>query len=298
MDLSNAYHIIIGKLLLWLKDIIRLLPNVALAALILTVGFFLAAKLKYLIAKIIKRVIHIEALDNLINSMIYIFLLGVTVFMALSVLQLDKAVTSILAGAGILGLALAFAFQDIAANFMSGIFMSIRRPFFKGDIVKVKDYMGRIEEINLRDIVVRTFQGQMVIIPNKEVLQNPIENFSLLGKRRMDLSAGVSYGDDLEKAKEVAINAVKDIDGLSKDDEITFFYVEIGGSSINFTIRLWVNTPEQIPYLQVQSDAIVKLKNAFDANDISLPFPVTTLDFGVKGGVPLNKMLSDGHQSV
>jgi small conductance mechanosensitive channel len=298
MDINNAYHIIAGKLLLWLKDIIRLLPNVALAALILTIGFFLAAKLKYLIAKVIRKIIHIEALDNLINSIIYIFLLGLTVFMALSVLQLDKAVTSILAGAGILGLALAFAFQDIAANFMSGIFMSIRRPFFKGDIIKVKDYMGCVEEINLRDIVVRTFQGQMVIIPNKEVLQNPIENFSLLGKRRMDLAAGVSYGDDLEKAKEVAINAVKDIYGLSKEDKVTFFYTEIGGSSINFTIRLWVNTPEQIPYLQVQSDAIVRIKQAFDANDISLPFPVTTLDFGVKGGVPLSAMLNGNNNSL
>lgn len=291
MDINNAYHIIAGKLLLWLKDIIRLLPNIALAALILTIGFFLAGKLKVLLAKLIRRVVHIEALDDLINSLIYIFLLGVTVFMALSVLKLDKAVTSILAGAGILGLALAFAFQDIAANFMSGIFMSVRRPFVKGDIVKVKDYMGRIEEINLRDIVVRTFQGQMVIIPNKEVLQNPIENFSLLGKRRMDLAAGVSFGDDLEKVKKVAINAVKDIEGLAQEDDITFFYTEIGGSTINFTLRIWVNTPEQIPYLQVQSDAIIRIKYAFDANDIGLPFPITTLDFGIKGGVPLSAML-------
>ena len=258
----------------------------------------MAGKLKYLFAKLIKRLIHIEALDNLINSLIYIFMLGLTVFMALSVLQLNKAVTSILAGAGILGLALAFAFQDIAANFMSGIFMSIRRPFFKGDIVKVKDYMGLVEEINLRDIVVRTFQGQMVIIPNKEVLQNPIENFSLLGKRRMDLSAGVSYGDDLEKAKEVALNAMKDMEGLAEDEETTFFYNEIGGSTINFTIRLWVKTPAQIPYLQVQSDAIIKIKNAFDANDIMLPFPITTLDFGIKGGVPLSAMLNTEHPST
>ena len=292
MDLDNAYHIISGKLLLWLRDIIRLLPNIALAAVILTLGFFLAGKLKYLIAKLIKKLIKIEALDNLINSLIYIFLLCLTIFMALSALQLDKAVTSLLAGAGILGLALAFAFQDIAANFMSGIFMSIRRPFFKGDIVKVKDYMGCVEEINLRDIVLKTFQGQMVIIPNKEVLQNPIENFSLLGKRRMDLSAGVSYGDDLEKAKEVALHAVKDMKGLSKEDETTFFYNEIGSSTINFTIRLWVSTPEQIPYLQVQSDAIIKIKKAFDANDIMLPFPITTLDFGIKGGVPLSAMLN------
>ena len=89
-----------------------------------------------------------------------------------------------LAGAGVVGLALAFAFQDIAANFISGIFISFRKPLHIDDIVKIGDYMGRVEEINLRDTVLRTFQGQMVIIPNKNVFQNPIENYSMLGKRR------------------------------------------------------------------------------------------------------------------
>ena len=119
----------------------------------------------------------------------------------LSILQLDKAVTSILAGAGIIGLALAFAFQDIAANFISGIFISFRKPIKLGDVVKINDYMGKVEQINLRDTIILTFQGQMVIIPNKDVFQSPIENYSLLGRRRLDLVVGVSYGDDLEKVK-------------------------------------------------------------------------------------------------
>ena len=106
-----------------------------------------------------------------------------------------------LAGAGVLGLALAFAFQDIAANFMSGIFISFRKPINIGDIVKIKDYMGKVTEINLRDSVIRTFQGQLVIIPNKDIFQNAIENYSMWGKRRIDLAVGISYGDDLDKVK-------------------------------------------------------------------------------------------------
>lgn len=101
-----------------------------------------------------------RTLDGFFSSLIYIFLLGIVIFAALSVLQLDKAVTSILAGAGILGLALAFAFQDIAANFISGIFISFSSPINIGDIVKIKDYMGKVEEINLRDTVIRTFLGK------------------------------------------------------------------------------------------------------------------------------------------
>ncbi len=129
----------------------------------------------------------------------------------------------------------------------------------------------------------------MVIIPNKEVLQNPIENYSLLGKRRMDLNAGISYGDDLEKVKEITVKAVEGIQGLT-DDTITMFYDEFGDSSINFVLRLWVNTPQQPDYLQVKSEAIMRIKKAYDQNNITLPFPIRTLDFGIKGGVPLNEI--------
>jgi small-conductance mechanosensitive channel len=286
--MNNAYDLIVEKLTHWLDEIITLLPNIALAALILVLGIFIAKKLKKFIGKMTKKVIQNETLHTLFISVIYIFLIGVIFFIALSVLHLDKAVTSILAGAGIITLALAFAFQDIASNFMSGIFLSIRKPLHCGDIVKIKDYMGKVEEINLRDTVIRTFQGQMVIIPNKEVLQNPIENYTLLGKRRMDLTVGVSYGDNLEKVKEITLNAVKDIKGLA-DDDITLFYQEFGDSSINFVIRLWVSTTGQVDFLEVKSNAIMRIKNAFDKNDIMIPFPIRTLDFGIKGGVPLGE---------
>ena len=171
---------------------------------------------------------------------------------------------------------------------MSGIFLSIRKPLHHGDIVKIKAYMGKVEEINLRDTVLKTFQGQMVIIPNKEVLQNPIENYTLLGKRRIDLTVGVSYGDDLEKVKKVTLNAVKGIEGLT-DDEISMFYEEFGDSSINFVIRLWVNTTGQVEFLGVKSEAIMRIKNAYDENNIMIPFPIRTLDFGIKGGTSLQE---------
>jgi small conductance mechanosensitive channel len=149
--------------------------------------------------------------------------------------------------------------------------------------------MGKVEEINLRDTVIRTFQGQMVIIPNREVFQNSIENYSLLGKRRYDLDVGVSYGEDLEKVKHITLEAVKGIENLT-DDEVTMFYVGFGNSSINFKVRMWVNSTEQIVYKQVGNDAIIRIKKAYDENDIMIPFPIRTLDFGIKGGTQLKDM--------
>lgn len=211
-------------------------------------------------------------------------------FACLSILKLDKAVTSILAGAGIAGLALAFAFQDIAANFMSGILITNRKPLRVGDIVKLKDYMGKVTAVNLRDTVVQTFQGQLVIIPNKDVSQNPIENFSLLGRRRMDLTVGVSYGEDLEKVKQRTMDAVRDIPGLAPDQETTFFYTEFADSAINYTLRIWVISPEQPEYLRVQSEAIMRIKKAYDEAGILIPFPIRTLDFGINGGKALEEV--------
>ncbi len=291
MDIPSTYQLIFGKLSQWLHELIRMIPNLLLAAIVLAVGVFVARAVKRFTARLMKNATHNPTINGLFTSIIYFVFLGIVFFTVLSILKLDKAVTSILAGAGLLGLALAFAFQDIAANFMSGIFISIRKPMHIGDIVQLKDYMGKVEEINLRDTVLRTFQGQMVIIPNKDVFQNPIENFSILGKRRMDLTIGVSYGDDLRKVKEVTLEAVKDLPFLSDEDETTMHYREFSDSAITFIIRLWVKSPEQKAFLEAGSEAIIRIKEAYDTNDILIPFPIRTLDFGIKGGASLSEML-------
>ncbi len=290
MDINEALELIKGKLSGWLQDLIKMLPNILLATLVLVIGIFIARFIKNFALKLIKKVSDRKTLNNLFGSVIYIFLIGIVLFTVLSILQLDKAVTSVLAGAGIIGLALAFAFQDIAANFISGIFISFRRPLRTGDIVKIGDYMGKVQEINLRDTVLMTFQGQMVIIPNKDVFQNPIENYSTLGKRRLDLTIGVSYGEDLERVTAVTMEAVKDVPGLLQDEEITMHYREFGDSSINFVIRLWLNNPEQATYWTASNQAIIRIKKAYDKNDIMIPFPIRTLDFGIKGGQQLSEM--------
>lgn len=283
IDFSKTYDILVNKLSVWFEELIAMLPNLALGALVFVLGLFLSRIIKRFASRIINRVSKQMTLNNLFASFVYILCIGITVFATLSILKLEKAVTSILAGAGIIGLALAFAFQDIAANFISGIFITFRRPFHIGDIVKLHDYMGVVEDINLRDTVVLTFQGQRVIIPNKDVFQNPIENFTLLGKRRMDLTVGVSYGDDLEKVKKVVLEAVKQV-SVRTDDPITFFFNEFDDSSINFEVRIWINNPDQPVWLQGRSEAVMLIKKAFDENDITIPFPIRTLDFGIKGG--------------
>ncbi len=290
MDLSKALQLIEQKLTTWFRDFVKLMPNLLLAALVLAIGLYLSKLARNVSKRAANRLSHGGVITNLVSSFIYIVCIGVSFFVALSILGLDKAVTSLLAGAGIVGIALAFAFQDIAANFMSGILIIIRKPLRVGDIVKVQDYMGKVTTVTLRDIVLLTFQGQMVIIPNKEVFQNPIENFSLLGRRRMDLTVGVSYGEDLQKVKEITLKAVEGITGLSDNDKTTLFFEAFNDSSIDFSLRIWVATPDQPDYLRVRDDAILRIKKAYDEAGITIPFPIRTLDFGIKGGKELSEM--------
>lgn len=292
MDFDKAYHLIMDKLTTWLNELVKLLPNILLGAIVLVIGFFIAKRIKRFSNKMIEKFSDNVTLNNLFSSIIYIFFLGITLFTVLSILHLNKAVVSVLAGAGVAGLAIALAFQDIAANFISGVFISIRKPMHVGDIVKLKDFMGTVEEINLRDTVLKTFQGQMVIIPNKSVFQNPIENYSMLGKRRTDLTIRVSYGDDLEKVKKITLDALKGLKGLSSSDEVTMFYNEFAESSINYVIRLWIDSTEQPNFLEAGSEAIMRIKKAYDANGIRIPFPIRTLDFGNKGEETINEIKS------
>lgn len=153
--------------------------------------------------------------------------------------------------------------------------------------------MGTVKHINLRTTTLHSFQGQQIIIPNKDIFQNAIVNHTNTGRRRVDLSCGVSYGDDLKKVRDIAIGAIEGSDFLAKDEKIDLIFKEFGDSSINFDIRFWLNDTSQSVFKHSTSEAIIQLKQAFDDNDIMIPFPIRTLDFGIKGGEKLNpKMLS------
>ncbi len=291
-DITKAVNILINKITLWLEQLTSMLPNMVVAVLVLFLFFFLARIAKSISRKVLQKVSDKEAINNLFATIIYLLVLGLGLIMALNVLKLQQTVSSILAGAGIIGLAVGFAFQDITANFISGILLAFRKPIQVGDIVRVQDFIGKVEKIDLRVTVIRTFQGLHVIIPNKDVLQQPLTNFTKTSDRRIDLEVGVSYAEDLDFVEKVAIEAVAKLPYILPGKEVKLFYNEFGDSSINFTIMVWIEYPDEPGYLQAKSDVIKAIKSAFDENNITIPFPIRTLDFGIKGGEKLNQQLN------
>ncbi|MDR8393283.1 mechanosensitive ion channel family protein [Aliifodinibius sp. S!AR15-10] len=295
-DATDAYKLIAGKLQSWLEAGIQMLPNLAVAVVVLIIFIVIGKLVRKAISKLLVKTTSNRTIINLLETVVGVLVVGIGIVFALQILQLEDTVTSILAGAGIIGLAIGFAFQDIASNFISGVMLSVRHPFGIGDIIETNGFYGKVQKLNLRNTILKTPQGQIVYIPNKSVFDSPLQNFTKGNERRIDLACGVSYGDDLEKARNLAVQAVESLDTIDKNRDVEFFYNEFGGSSINFVIRFWVDFHSNVDYWQAQSDAIIAIKGAFDENGIDIPFPIRTLDFGIKGGEKLSTMLVNGEE--
>lgn len=273
-----------------------MLPKFILAVISLTIFLLLARVLRKLSKKVLSKIFNNITIAQVFSSFIFyaIFLTGF--FTALSILELDKAVTSLLAGAGVIGLALSFAFQDLATNFISGFFITVQKPFQVGDYVETNGYAGFITKISLRTVNIKDLDGQVIIIPSKDIFQTPLTNYSKISYRRINLEVGVSYDEDLEFVKEIAIDAIKNITEVDKRRNIKVHYHSFGDSSVNFILRFWIKDSHPNFYNDIISKAVIVIKKAFDKNNIMIPFPIRTLDFGIKGGEKLSEMLKNKNE--
>lgn len=277
----------------WWLNIKDFLPEVSLALLILVVSFTIGRFAQKYVAQAVGRFNKQRSLANLVGRITSLFIILVGALLALQTVNLDGVVTSVLAGAGIVGIALGFAFQDIASNFIAGVVIAIQKQYNVGDLVEINEVFGVVRKIELRNTTIRTLDGQWVYIPNKDIFTNMLTDYNGQPNRRVTISAGVSYKDDLEKAEKLTLEAIKQLKQTLKDEPIDFYYQEFGESSINFIARFWIPFKNQPDFLQAQSDAIKVIKASFDKHGITIPFPIRTLDFtGPKGAKSLSQHLS------
>ncbi len=286
-DIQKAADLLLKRLETWAEALITHLPNVVVAIFILVFSYFLSRAMRNVAARFFRHVIESPAVQSLLLKMLGFTIIAVGTFAALGVLDLDKTVTSLLAGAGVVGIVIGFAFQEIASNFFSGILIAITKPYQLGDMVEVKDFLGRVREINLRTTNIETLQGLEVLIPNKYMFTEPLMNLTSTPDRRIDIKVGVSYGESLERVRQIALDALENVVGRLKNHPIEIFFKEFGDSSINFEAQIWIEYPGKDNFYRSRHEAIMFIKKAFDENGITIPFPIRTLDFGIKGGQKL-----------
>lgn len=295
MEFSKAYDRVVNKLQGWLEGFVEMLPNLVVAVLVLVLFWVISLVAVRLTRRGLTRLRTRPSIQGLITTVIRISILFAGLMIALGILNLDKALTSILAGAGIVGLALGFAFQDLAANFISGVGLSVHRthPFKVGDLIETNQVFGTVRTINLRTTELRALDGKQITIPNKQIYQDQLTNHSYSGERRVDLKCGISYGEDLEKVRRVAVEAIQGVEARDESRNVELYFEGFGDSSINFVVWFWIRFDKQTDYLGAMHEAVMRLKRAFDDNDITIPFPIRTLDFGIKGGERLADVLAE-----
>jgi len=293
-DTQEVFDKIKSKLSGWLDIIIENLPNFFLSIILIVCTIFIAKSIKKLSATYLHKLGTNKTISQFLSQLIYLVIIVLGIMLALSVMDLSKTVSSILAGLGIIGLALGFAFQDTAANFISGVYITFNQPYKLGDIIQTHEgHEGSVIDINLRITKIKTFNGPIVYVPNRYLFQECFTNYTEFEQRRVQIDCGVSYGEDLEHVQKVALEAARSVTSRLETEEPTLFWTGFGDSSINFTLNIWCKyNGANMDYIPVRNEAIISLKKAFDKNDIMIPFPIRTLDFGIKGGTQLNKELS------
>ena len=180
---------------------------------------------------------------------------------------------------GIGGVALAFAAQDMLTNLISGVMLSLRRPIKYGEQIATGEYEGTVEDVNLRTVEIRTYDGNTVLVPNKDVLQNPIVNYTRTPFRRTELVVGVAYDTDLERARQVLLDACGTVDEVREQPPPEAWVFEFGDSSINIALRYW-HAADIASVWRVRSKVAVAVKRGLDAAGMTIPFPQRTLWFG------------------
>lgn len=278
------------KVITWVEALGSMLPNLGLAFIILLIFMITASWVESIFRKILRRSMDSIEIVNLLLAIIKVLYILLGAFIALDLIGLKGTVTSLLAGAGIIGLALGFAFQDMAENFIAGVFLGIRKPFKVGHIIQCDDIFGTVKSINLRNTVVENFYGQILIVPNKVLFRNTLTNYYLTAQRQIEIPVGISYADDPEEAESIILDAIKDLDFVIRKDESLVFAEAFESSSVLLKVWFWIDYPGEPGFLIARHKAICVIKRALEENDILIPFPIRTLDFNAKGGNTLSDM--------
>jgi small-conductance mechanosensitive channel len=190
--------------------------------------------------------------------------------------QVNFDVTGFLAGLGIAGVTIGFALQDISRNFVAGILLLVRQPFDIGDAVKVAGYSGTVLDITTRDTVFKTWDGEMVIMPNIDVFTNPITNYSELPYRRRTVMIGLGYGADIDRAKALFLETMERVDGVADEPPPEVLVEEMGSSALTIAARFWVNQTTH-GLFDVHSDVVQAITEAAEEAKIDLPYPIQTV---------------------
>ena len=238
------------------------------ALLVLIIGMWVAKAVRRGVVKVMEKKGLDPTLISFLSALVHVAVQAFVIVAALGALDIKTA--SFIAVLGAAGLAVGLALQGSLSNFASGVLMIIFKPITVGDFVEAGGTMGSVVEISIFTTILNTPDNKKVIVPNSNVMGGNITNFNANGTRRVDLVAGIGYGDDIDKAKTVLEGILAADDRILIDPASTVAVVEMADSSVNLVVRPWCTGAD---YWDVYFDTTEAIKKRFDEEGISIPFP-------------------------
>jgi len=242
--------------------------NIIGAILIFIVGKWLARRIAKLLSKLLEKNNVDLTLVQFLSNLTYYTLIVLVVVAAAGRLGINT--TSFLTIIGAAGLAVGLALKDSLSNFAAGVMLVLFRPFTIGDVVSTAGITAKVEKITIFNTLFCSPDNQLIIVPNNKIISDIITNINAKDTRRIDLTVGISYSDDMAKTKEILVRLAQEDSRILTDPAPAVAVAELADSSVNLVFRPWVKTAD---YWAVRFDLTEKIKNALDEAGISIPFP-------------------------
>lgn len=244
-------------------------PKLIGGLLVLIVGFYVAKIITKVIVSQLERRKVDPSLASFVRSLISILLKAVVIISAIGIMGVQT--TSFVAILGAAGLAVGLALQGTLQNFASGVMILLFKPFKVGDVINGAGFTALVNEIQIFNTILKTPDNKIIIVPNSQLSNSAITNFSMEEKRRVDWTFGIGYGDKVEEAEAILMELIKADSRIIDDPAEPFIALsELADSSVNLVVRCWVMSPD---YWSVFFEMNLKVYNAFNEKGINIPFP-------------------------
>lgn len=277
--MNEEISTLLDKMQAMLNGFIILLPNVVLALIVFAIFFFVARAIKKVVRNLTRDRRQARNLGMVLGRLAQGTTILVGLFIALSIVIPSLKASDLVQLLGISGVAIGFAFRDILQNFLAGILILLTEPFRIDDQIVFKDFEGTVENIQTRATTIKTYDGRRIVIPNSELFTNSVTVNTAFDKRRLEYDIGIGYGDDIDEARRLILEAIHETDGVLETPAPDAIVVELAGSTVNIRARWWVQPPRRADVLDLQDRVLTNIKNKLTANGVDLPFPTQQILF-------------------
>ncbi|HIK16638.1 MAG TPA: mechanosensitive ion channel family protein [Leptolyngbyaceae cyanobacterium M33_DOE_097] len=275
IQLSAAWEKVQGMI----NGAIALLPNVVLALFVFSLFFIAAGTIRRIVKRVTRNRRHARNLGLILGRLAQWTILLIGLFVSLSIVIPTLRAGDLVQLLGISGVAIGFAFRDILQNFLAGILILLTEPFQIDDQIIFKDFEGTVENIQTRATTIRTYDGRRIVIPNSELFTNSVTVNTAFENRRLEYDLGIGYGDDIDTAKRLILEAIHETEGVLEHPAPDAIVVALAESTVNIRARWWVKPPRRAEELDLQDKVLTRVKNKLTANGIDFPFPTQQILF-------------------